>query len=650
MAKQKTSTVLRTIKRHSQSAVMVRLLSLVIICLGLVTAHAQQTAFTYQGKLTDGGSAANGNYDLQFALFDSRTDGTQISTTQTLASVSVSAGIFTVSLDFGANAFNGASRFLEIGARPSGAGSFTLLTPRQPIASTPYAVRSLSTATADLATNTQQLGGMAAGQYVQTGDARMSDARTPIAGSSNYIQNSASPQTAANFNITGNGTAGGTLSANLVNANTQYNLNGNRAFAITGGALWPNSNTFAGIGAGASTTPSSSSDNGSNNSFFGVGAGTANSTGFQNAFFGSSTGIANTTGSGNSFFGNQAGYMNTTGGLNSFFGNWSGLSTTTGNLNSFFGHRAGSRNTTGSSNVIAGYDAGQSNTAGNSNSFFGTAAGSSNTTGNFNTYLGTFADGTANISNSSAVGARAKVTQSNSLVLGSINGVSGATADTNVGIGTTAPQARLHVVGYMQLTDPFNRGLRVENGVMGGTVASFGNAGDFKIDALNFPGGRFSVKENGNVGIGTDAPATRLDVDGGIRFSALASGGNTQLCWNTLNGRLASCSSSLRYKTDLRSFNRGLNLINRLQPITFKWKSDQTGDLGLGAEDVAKVEPLLVTHNADGEIEGVKYDRVAVVLINAVKEQQAQIERQQAEINSLRKLVCSSRRHARVCK
>jgi len=181
-------------------------------------------------------------------------------------------------------------------------------------------------------------------------------------------------------------------------------------------------------------------------------------------------------------------------------------------------------------------------------------------------------------------------------------------------------------------------------------MASFGSVGDFAIDDSTVSGGRFIVKDNGNVGIGTNAPSTKLDVDGGIRFSALASGGNTQLCWNTLNGRLASCSSSLRYKTDLRSFNRGLNLINRLQPITFKWKNDQTSDLGLGAEDVAKVEPLLVTHNADGEIEGVKYDRVAVVLINAVKEQQAQIERQQAEINSLRKLVCSSRRHARVCK
>ena len=155
---------------------------------------------------------------------------------------------------------------------------------------------------------------------------------------------------------------------------------------------------------------------------------------------------------------------------------------------------------------------------------------------------------------------------------------------------------------------------------------------------------------NGNVGIGTNAPSTRLDVDGGIRFSALASGGNVQLCWNNLNGRLASCSSSLRYKTDLRPFHRGLNLINRLQPITFRWKNDQSLDLGLGAEEVAKVEPLLVTHNASGEIEGVKYDRVAVLLINAVKEQQAQIERQQAEIDRLKKIVCSSRRRALGCK
>src|SRR2546421_11568460 len=90
---------------------------------------AQTTTFTYQGRLTDGGTPANGNYDLQFALFDNLSGGAQIGSTQTLNTVAVSNGVFTVSLDFGASAFTGASRFLEISGRPSGGGSFTLLSP-----------------------------------------------------------------------------------------------------------------------------------------------------------------------------------------------------------------------------------------------------------------------------------------------------------------------------------------------------------------------------------------------------------------------------------------------------------------------------------------------------------------------------------------
>ena len=80
-------------------------------------------------------------------------------------------------------------------------------------------------------------------------------------------------------------------------------------------------------------------------------------------------------------------------------------------------------------------------------------------------------------------------------------------------------------------------------------------------------------------------------------------------------------------------------------------------DLGLVAEDVAAVEPLLTTTNANGEVEGVKYDRVGVVLINAIKEQQAQIEaqqellrKQQQQIDGLTKLVCISSPQAEVCK
>src|SRR5437588_10071140 len=112
------------------------------LLLGATTALGQTSSFTYQGRLTDGGTEANGNYDLQFALFDSLSGGTQIGSTQALNSVAVSNGVFTVSLNFGANSFSGADRFLEISARPSGAGSFTLLSPRQPVTATPYAVRS----------------------------------------------------------------------------------------------------------------------------------------------------------------------------------------------------------------------------------------------------------------------------------------------------------------------------------------------------------------------------------------------------------------------------------------------------------------------------------------------------------------------------
>ena len=107
------------------------------------------------------------------------------------------------------------------------------------------------------------------------------------------------------------------------------------------------------------------------------------------------------------------------------------------------------------------------------------------------------------------------------------------------------------------------------------------------------------------------------------------------VCRNA-NNRLSTCSSSLRYKTDLAPYRHGLDFIQRLQPISFTWKDGGLRDLGFGAEDVAKVDPLLVLHNAQGEVEGVKYDRLSALLVNAVKEQQAQIEAQQKQLEELK--------------
>src|SRR5882672_4141664 len=80
--------------------------------------RAQTTTFTYQGRLQDTGTPANGSYDLQLTLWDAASGGTQqpqpSPVTVTRTSVLVTGGAFTVQLDFGANAFPGADRFLEI--------------------------------------------------------------------------------------------------------------------------------------------------------------------------------------------------------------------------------------------------------------------------------------------------------------------------------------------------------------------------------------------------------------------------------------------------------------------------------------------------------------------------------------------------------
>jgi len=113
----------------------------------LTTAHAQGTAFTYQGRLNAGASPANGSYDLSFTLFATNTSGVSIGGPLTNSVTAVSNGLFTVTLDFG-NQFPGAERWLEIGVRTNGGSAFTTLSPRQPLTSTPYAVQSANAATA----------------------------------------------------------------------------------------------------------------------------------------------------------------------------------------------------------------------------------------------------------------------------------------------------------------------------------------------------------------------------------------------------------------------------------------------------------------------------------------------------------------------
>lgn len=178
---------------------LVLLILLFVISNG--SAAAQTSEFSYQGRLVESGNPVTGTRFFRFTLFDET--GAAIPGASVEQTLPVNAGIFSATLDFGATPFaSGAIRSLQIEIKTNAGDAYTVLNPRQPILSAPYSIMSRS------ADNANRLGGILANQYVLTSDARLFDARTPTAGSGNYIQNTATPQSAS-FNISGNGFIGG---------------------------------------------------------------------------------------------------------------------------------------------------------------------------------------------------------------------------------------------------------------------------------------------------------------------------------------------------------------------------------------------------------------------------------------------------------
>jgi hypothetical protein len=190
--------------KNFRNLLLVSILTLVTLFQFSGTASAQTTAFNFQGRLNAGANPANGNFDFEFKLFDSVAGGSQIGGTVTRPSVAVINGIFSTQLDFGAAAFSGEARFVEIGVRPSATTDpLTILSPRQQVLSAPYAIQ---------AKNAAQLGGIDASEYV-----------TSSTVGNTFIKNGATLQT-ANLNISGNGFFGGNVGVGTAAPDTKFQV------------------------------------------------------------------------------------------------------------------------------------------------------------------------------------------------------------------------------------------------------------------------------------------------------------------------------------------------------------------------------------------------------------------------------------------
>ena len=203
-----------------------------------------------------------------------------------------------------------------------------------------------------------------------------------------------------------------------------------------------------------------------------------------------------------------------------------------------------------------------------------------------------------------------------------------------VGIGTPQPVEKLHIcekatdLGAAILLDSTG-GTGGRQYYVGSTLSSnIGGAGLFQIydDTANSP--RLNIDPSGNVGIGTTSPDYKLEVAGN---AAKTSGGTT---W--IN------SSDRRLKDITGEYNRGLDAINGLRPVTFFYKEGNPRGLpcheeniGFVAQEVQDVFPEAVSEGEDGFLD-FNMHPVNVALVNAVKELKAENDALRREIQQIK--------------
>jgi hypothetical protein len=221
-------------------------------------------------------------------------------------------------------------------------------------------------------------------------------------------------------------------------------------------------------------------------------------------------------------------------------------------------------------------------------------------------------------------------------------------ASGNVGIGTASPLKRLHVgsgtdtpvttVDGVYVTNAGDTAFAVRDSTndieFQFAIATSVLSGALMGSVTNHPlvlrtnaAERIRIEAGGNVGIGTSAPTDLLSVNG----TASKPGGGS---WAVFSDK--------RLKNIKGNYNNGLASILKLQPLRYQYKKDNAlgiksdGEyVGFEAQAVQKVIPEAVTQTANGYLM-VNNDPIMWTMLNAIKEQQKQIEQLKAEVNKLK--------------
>jgi hypothetical protein len=222
---------------------------------------------------------------------------------------------------------------------------------------------------------------------------------------------------------------------------------------------------------------------------------------------------------------------------------------------------------------------------------------------------------------------------SDAATMGTVASVKAAELSPVVSFGNALTSTVTKAVG-VHISDSQKNSLHItgQAGIAIDALAAGTNNTALLIGSGTVPTGSFgiynaSTNNNyiaGKLGIGVTSPSQSLDVSGMIKVGTLGSATATHVC--QLSGVLSNCSSSRRYKEDIQTATFGLGDVEKLRPVTFKWKNRDERDFGFVAEEVEKINPLFVTYQ-DGRVEGVKYPQLTALLVKAVQQQDGELRK-----------------------
>jgi hypothetical protein len=441
---------------------------------------------------------------------------------------------------------------------------------------------------------------------------------------------------ALNDNTTGNYNAAFGYSSLVTNTTGSSN---------TGFGTYTLSNNVSGVHNTAVGYSALNSNTTSYNSAFGSLALASNTTGGSNSAFGYITLNVNTTGGSNSAFG-YAALQNNTVSNNTAFGSYALQANTTGTPNCAFGSSALTANTTGNDNNAFGASALVSNTTGGSNNAFGTSALHNNTTGPSNCAFGDSAL-VANVNGGYNIGIGGSALSANTAGSSNVaighNALQASTASNNTAVGyqalvgntTGTPNTAVGNAALISnTTGSFNTAVGYQalyTVSTGSNNAAFGDQSLIAATGSNNTGLGHGAGSNittgtNNTVIGYAAQASSVSVNNEITL------GNSSI--TTLRCQVTSITSlsDARDKTDIKPLEVGLNLLRKINPVSFTWNTRDKAKIGIkdsgfiaqelkaAQEDLKCEEILQLVYEENPEKLEASYGRLIPVLVKAIQE------------------------------